>query len=42
MDWAVAKDKYKNTPSASAPGKMWWCRVGGVVCPGVSAETVLQ
>lgn len=23
VDWAVAKDKYKNTQSASAPGKMW-------------------
>lgn len=40
VDWAVAKDKYKNIHSASAPGKMW-CTVGGVVCPGVSTETVL-
>lgn len=41
VDWAVAKDKYKNTQSASAPGKMWWCWVGGVVCPKVSAETTI-
>lgn len=24
VDWAVAKDKYKNTQSASVPGKMQW------------------
>lgn len=34
VDWAVAKDKYRNTQSASAPGKMWWCCVGRVVCLG--------
>ena len=33
VDWAVAKDKYKSTQSASVPGEMQWCGVGGVVCP---------
>ena len=33
VDWAVAKDKYKNTQSASVAGKMQWCWVGGVLCP---------
>lgn len=41
VDWAVAKDKYKNVQSASAPGTMWWW-VGGVVRPGVSVETTLR
>ena len=41
VDWAVAKDKYKNTQSASAPGKMG-CWVGGVVCFGVSSEKTLK
>ena len=41
VDWAVAKDKYKNTQSASAPGKMW-CWVEGLVCPEVSMETSLS
>lgn len=41
VDWAVAKDKYKNTQSASAPGKMEWWWAGGIVCPEVSMETTL-
>ena len=41
VDWVVAKDKYKNTQSASAPGKMG-CWVGGVVCFGVSSEKTLK
>lgn len=41
VDWAVAKDKYKNTQSASAPGKMWLYWVGGVICPEVGMETAL-